>query len=44
MEAGRRGLAALDATCPLVSKVHSEAVRHHAQGRQVLLIGHAGHP
>jgi 4-hydroxy-3-methylbut-2-enyl diphosphate reductase len=43
-EAGRRGLAALDATCPLVSKVHSEAVRHHAQGRELLLIGHAGHP
>jgi 4-hydroxy-3-methylbut-2-enyl diphosphate reductase len=43
-EAGRRGLTALDATCPLVSKVHSEAVRHHAQGRQLLLIGHAGHP
>jgi 4-hydroxy-3-methylbut-2-enyl diphosphate reductase len=43
-EAERRGLAALDATCPLVSKVHSEALRHHAQGREVLLIGHAGHP
>jgi 4-hydroxy-3-methylbut-2-enyl diphosphate reductase len=43
-EAGRRGLSALDATCPLVSKVHSEAVRHHGQGRQLLLIGHAGHP
>jgi 4-hydroxy-3-methylbut-2-enyl diphosphate reductase len=43
-EAGRRGLAALDATCPLVSKVHSEAVRHHGQGRELLLIGHAGHP
>ncbi|HEY4135624.1 MAG TPA: 4-hydroxy-3-methylbut-2-enyl diphosphate reductase [Alphaproteobacteria bacterium] len=39
-----RGLAALDATCPLVSKVHSEASRHHFQGREVLLIGHAGHP
>jgi 4-hydroxy-3-methylbut-2-enyl diphosphate reductase len=43
-EAKNRGLAALDATCPLVSKVHSEAARHHFQGRHVLLIGHAGHP
>jgi 4-hydroxy-3-methylbut-2-enyl diphosphate reductase len=43
-EAGRRGLSAIDATCPLVSKVHSEAVRHYNQGRDVLLIGHAGHP
>jgi len=43
-EAKDRGLAALDATCPLVSKVHSEAARHHFQGRHVLLIGHAGHP
>ena len=43
-EAERRGLAAIDATCPLVSKVHSEAIRHHEQGREVLLIGHAGHP
>jgi 4-hydroxy-3-methylbut-2-enyl diphosphate reductase len=34
----------LDATCPLVSKVHLEAERHHATGREVLLIGHAGHP
>lgn len=43
-EAGRRGLAAIDATCPLVSKVHNESVRHYNQGREVLLIGHAGHP
>ena len=43
-EADRRGLSALDATCPLVTKVHSEALRHHQQGREVLLIGHAGHP
>jgi 4-hydroxy-3-methylbut-2-enyl diphosphate reductase len=43
-EAKDRGLATLDATCPLVSKVHSEATRHHFQGRHVLLIGHAGHP
>ena len=34
----------LDATCPLVSKVHAEAVRHHAAGREVVLVGHAGHP
>ena len=34
----------LDATCPLVSKVHVEAERHHAEGRDILLIGHAGHP
>ena len=38
------GLFYLDATCPLVSKVHIEAERHHARGREVLLIGHAGHP
>jgi 4-hydroxy-3-methylbut-2-enyl diphosphate reductase len=42
--ASRRNLFWLDATCPLVSKVHLEAERHHAQGREVLLIGHAGHP
>ncbi|MGI9352621.1 MAG: 4-hydroxy-3-methylbut-2-enyl diphosphate reductase [Rhizobiaceae bacterium] len=34
----------LDATCPLVSKVHKQALRHIRQGRHVLLIGHAGHP
>jgi 4-hydroxy-3-methylbut-2-enyl diphosphate reductase len=39
---GRR-LFVLDATCPLVSKVHVEAARHHAEGREVVLIGHAGH-
>ena len=43
-EAERRGLFYLDATCPLVSKVHREAERHHFEGRQVILIGHAGHP
>ena len=43
-EAERRGLFYLDATCPLVSKVHREAERHHIEGRQVILIGHAGHP
>jgi len=44
VEAERRQMTYLDATCPLVSKVHREAERHHAQGRHVLLIGHAGHP
>ncbi|MFC0634872.1 4-hydroxy-3-methylbut-2-enyl diphosphate reductase [Brevundimonas balnearis] len=39
-----RNLFYLDATCPLVSKVHVEAERHHAAGRHILLIGHAGHP
>jgi 4-hydroxy-3-methylbut-2-enyl diphosphate reductase len=34
----------LDATCPLVSKVHVEAQRHHEGGREIVLIGHAGHP
>ncbi len=34
----------IDATCPLVSKVHKEAERHFAGGRQIILIGHAGHP
>lgn len=39
-----RRLMALDATCPLVSKVHVEAERHHAAGLEIILIGHAGHP
>jgi len=43
-EAARRRLVAIDATCPLVSKVHHEAERHFDQGRRVVLIGHAGHP
>jgi len=43
-EAERRALFYLDATCPLVSKVHREAERHHREGRMTLLIGHAGHP
>lgn len=42
--AQRRNLFFLDATCPLVSKVHMEAERHHAQGLEIVLIGHAGHP
>ncbi len=39
-----RDLFFLDATCPLVSKVHVEAERHHAAGRHIILIGHTGHP
>ena len=42
-EAARRGLNAVDATCPLVAKVHAEARRFAAEGYQVVLIGHAGH-
>jgi 4-hydroxy-3-methylbut-2-enyl diphosphate reductase len=43
-EAKRRDLPVVDATCPLVSKVHKEGQNHAAKGRQVILIGHAGHP
>ena len=43
-EAARRKLLYVDATCPLVSKVHREAERHHRDGHQIVLIGHAGHP
>jgi 4-hydroxy-3-methylbut-2-enyl diphosphate reductase len=43
-EAKRRRFFALDATCPLVTKVHREAEIHHRRGREILLIGHAGHP
>ena len=39
-----RNLFYLDATCPLVSKVHKQAMRHQRLGRHVVLIGHAGHP
>lgn len=39
-----RNLFAIDATCPLVFKVHIEAARHHEQGLEIVLIGHAGHP
>lgn len=42
--AAKRNFFALDATCPLVSKVHREAEIHHKRGREILLIGHAGHP
>jgi len=43
-EARTRDIFYLDATCPLVSKVHLDAERHHEAGREVVLIGHAGHP
>lgn len=43
-EAGARGLGVFDATCPLVTKVHMEVARHGKSGRDVILIGHAGHP
>ena len=41
---GQRGLRVFDATCPLVTKVHMEVARHCKAGRDVVLIGHAGHP
>jgi 4-hydroxy-3-methylbut-2-en-1-yl diphosphate reductase len=43
-EAARREMLFVDATCPLVSKVHIEAARHHENGLQMVMIGHAGHP
>ncbi|HUG98677.1 MAG TPA: 4-hydroxy-3-methylbut-2-enyl diphosphate reductase [Gammaproteobacteria bacterium] len=43
-EAERRGLEVFDATCPLVTKVHMEVSRYGRDGREVILIGHAGHP
>ena len=43
-EAARRGLQVFDATCPLVTKVHMEVTRFAREGREVILIGHAGHP
>jgi 4-hydroxy-3-methylbut-2-enyl diphosphate reductase len=43
-EAARREMLFVDATCPLVSKVHIEAERHHDNGLQIVMIGHAGHP
>jgi 4-hydroxy-3-methylbut-2-enyl diphosphate reductase len=43
-EARRREMIYIDATCPLVSKVHVEAQRHYDDGREIVLIGHAGHP
>ncbi|MEZ5997494.1 MAG: 4-hydroxy-3-methylbut-2-enyl diphosphate reductase [Hyphomonas sp.] len=43
-EAQRRNMIYVDATCPLVSKVHVEAERHDREGREIVLIGHQGHP
>jgi 4-hydroxy-3-methylbut-2-enyl diphosphate reductase len=43
-EAKKRGLRVFDATCPLVTKVHIEVVRHQQAGQECVLIGHAGHP
>jgi 4-hydroxy-3-methylbut-2-enyl diphosphate reductase len=43
-QAQQRGLKVFDATCPLVTKVHMEVSRHARAGREVILIGHAGHP
>ncbi|HYQ92796.1 MAG TPA: 4-hydroxy-3-methylbut-2-enyl diphosphate reductase [Candidatus Competibacteraceae bacterium] len=43
-EAEQRGLKVFDATCPLVTKVHMEVARHSQAGREVILIGHRGHP
>jgi len=44
LAAQTRNMVYVDATCPLVSKVHVEAQRHHADGKEIILIGHAGHP
>ncbi len=43
-EAGRRALFAIDATCPLVTKVHREATVHFKRGREIVLVGHRDHP
>jgi len=43
-EAEDRGLKIFDATCPLVTKVHMEVIRHQRDGKETILIGHAGHP
>jgi 4-hydroxy-3-methylbut-2-enyl diphosphate reductase len=43
-EARQRGLNVFDATCPLVTKVHVEVAKMRAQGREIVMIGHAGHP
>jgi 4-hydroxy-3-methylbut-2-enyl diphosphate reductase len=44
MEAAQRGLTVFDATCPLVTKVHVEIQKMHDAGREIVMIGHAGHP
>src|SRR5215471_12187130 len=43
-EAQARGLVVFDATCPLVTKVHAEVIRMHEHGREIVMIGHSGHP
>lgn len=43
-EAAARGLTVFDATCPLVTKVHVEVAKMHEDGREIVMIGHAGHP
>src|SRR3974390_282962 len=43
-DASMRGLAVINATCPLVTKVHNQGKRYAGQGRVLILIGHAGHP
>jgi 4-hydroxy-3-methylbut-2-en-1-yl diphosphate reductase len=43
-EAEARGLTVFDATCPLVTKVHAEVAKMHEDGREIIMIGHAGHP
>jgi 4-hydroxy-3-methylbut-2-enyl diphosphate reductase len=43
-QAAARGLSVFDATCPLVTKVHVEIAKMHEQGREIVMIGHAGHP
>ncbi|MDQ6620921.1 MAG: 4-hydroxy-3-methylbut-2-enyl diphosphate reductase [Pseudomonadota bacterium] len=43
-DAQGRGLRVFDATCPLVTKVHTEVTKMHGQGREIVMIGHAGHP
>jgi 4-hydroxy-3-methylbut-2-enyl diphosphate reductase len=43
-QAEARGLRVFDATCPLVTKVHVEVAKRHEQGREIVMIGHAGHP
>ncbi len=43
-EAAGRGLKVFDATCPLVTKVHIEVAKYSRDGRECILIGHAGHP
>jgi len=44
IEAAARGLVVFDATCPLVTKVHVEIAKMHEQGREIVMIGHQGHP